>query len=223
MHGLRAEAVLSDDNAPCDGLPAAAHFVERITQLEAENARLRRQNLRYHQLVERDPVTGLFSRRHFDARLHHEWSRAEKMWTPLSLLVVAVDDFALLRERHGLDGCHRLLAQVGELLESTCRDVDVPCRIALDSFAVILPATNRTGAEGELKRLEARWLMAAPSNRGPAALRLCFGMAVAFDDAQTPLELLMLADEAMIVDKRCLSDETPTSPHLGSPTWIDAA
>jgi diguanylate cyclase (GGDEF)-like protein len=193
----------------------------RLERLERECAELRQHNRRLSGLVERDPVSGLFSRRHFDARLEHEWDRAEQLWTPLSLILIGIDELAHLHETLGVAAVHELLAQIGMHLEERGRSVDVRCRIASDTLAVILPATNRTGAESELQRLEDEMQDVTASL--PVDVQLCFGMAVAFDEAQTPLELVMLADEAMLIDKRSLSDEAPTTPHIGIPTWIDAA
>src|SRR5690606_3335715 len=96
----------------------------------------------------------------------------------------------------GSAATERALAALGRQLATICRDVDVCCRVAPDGFAVILPATNRTAAECELARL--REGLAERSGE----LEPCFGMAVAFDQAETPAELVALADEALLLDKQ---------------------
>ncbi len=141
-------------------------------------------------------------------RLVYEWARAEHFWTPLSLIAV---------DASGLSDAWSK-AEVGRWLIRTCRPVDVVCRTSAASFCVILPCTNRTGAEAELLRL----LCEAEHALDGRAGKVGFGLAVAFDEANTALELKMLAER----DARADSDrpdayERPTVPHFGPETWIE--
>jgi diguanylate cyclase len=200
------------------------HVAERdrlIAELRAENEALRRELLRERV---RDPRTGLWGRRQFDAMLGYEWRRAEHFWTPLSLLFVEVHDLRAVAGAAGSEAAERLLAFVGTFLEGHCRDVDLPCRVGAATFGVILPGTNRTGAEAELQRLE-RLLRRAPGAPVfPAGVEWAasFGAAVAFDDAATPFDLVMMADEATLL-RRSGGAATRTLPVSEHPTWIDAA
>ena len=153
-----------------------------IAELVAENAALRRR-------LPRDEDTGLHSRPHFEERLHYEWQRALATWTGLSLLHIdatAYDDEAC---RQATPSAIRRIAL---LLEDSCRDIDVPCRLGRTIFGIILPDTNRTGAEAECKRL--REILDDDS--------VGLGLAVAFDEAETPLELRLLAGDAADTDRR---------------------
>ena len=52
--------------------------------------------------------------------------------------------------------------------------------------------------------------------------KMGFGLAVAFDEANTPLELKMLAERDAQVDRhRPDPHETPTVPQLGAMTWVE--
>ncbi|MEQ9323231.1 MAG: GGDEF domain-containing protein, partial [Polyangiaceae bacterium] len=156
-----------------------------IEQLLAENAALRRQ-------LPRDADTGLFSRGHFDERLSYEWRRAQASWTALALIHIDVSAWA---PPSRVDGREPFTApemrRIALRLDDVCREIDVACRVGRTSIAIILPNTNRTGAEAECKRLA--------DLLGDEALG--FGMAVAFDEAQSPLELLMLASDAAERDR----------------------
>jgi diguanylate cyclase (GGDEF)-like protein len=183
-----------------------------IAQLMAENQALRA-------AVPSDTLSGLYTRRHFDERLTHEWLRAERFWTPLSLIAIDLDGIEPLHRRAGATAVRGVLGFVGELLRGNKRDVDIAGRVANTSFALILPATNRTGAEAEIARLRRLVGQRAPCD----GIAFSFGMAVAFDEALTPLELLMLADEAALLDKRAGDHAHRTVPSSDRPTWIDAA
>jgi len=204
----------------------AADAAALIARLQADNQRLWRETQRLAALSDRDPATQLYSRRHFDERLRYEWNRAERFWTPLSLVAVGVDDFKGLADTAGLAAAQAVLRRCARLLSDHCRDVDIPCRVGECEFAIIMPATNRCAAEAEMSHLRRLWLA---TDELPALPHLDevfvgFGMAVAFDEAQTPLELLMLADEALLLDRRKRDHErAPTTPAVARPTWIDAA
>src|SRR5690606_26643249 len=123
----------------------------------------------------------------FDARLDYEWRRALRFWTPLSLVVIDLGDAQRLIEERGRGAYGHTLRALAELVETHRRDVDIAGRVASNSFAVLLPGTGRLGAEAELSRLEA----ALAPRADALAITLGLGMAVAFDDAETSLELLM--------------------------------
>lgn len=141
--------------------------------------------------------------------LWHEWARAKRYWSPLSL--IAIDASGLI------DPCAFEL--VRQWLMAACRDVDIACRTGDAQFCIILPSTNRTGAEAELARLIAEADEAIDTRLG----KVGFGLAVAFDEANTPLELKMLAERDAQVDRqRPDPHETPTVPQLGTLTWVES-
>ncbi|RLB61539.1 MAG: hypothetical protein DRI90_11150 [Deltaproteobacteria bacterium] len=212
--------------APRSGVQPARATGRLLAQLQVENQRLRRETQRLIGLSDRDQATQLYSRRHFDQRLRYEWNRAERFWTPLSLVVLSVDDFKWWVDTAGLTAAQAVLRRCSRLLSDHCREVDIPCRVSDCEFAVILPGTNRTGTEAEVSRLRKQWLRTSelPALPETCAVNISFGMAVAFDEAQSPLELLMVADESLFLDRRQQDHErSPTTPAPARPTWIDAA
>src|SRR5262245_19418335 len=48
-----------------------------------------------------DGMTGLFNRRHFFSLAEMEWSRYQRHWRPLSLLMVDIDEFKSINDRFG--------------------------------------------------------------------------------------------------------------------------
>ncbi len=140
--------------------------------------------------------------------LAHEWARAERYWTPLSFIAIDASGLSCRYDRE----------LVRLWLAESCREVDIACRTGERSFCVILPSTNRTGAEAELARL----LGEAERSLDARAGKVGFGLAVAFDDANTVVELKMLAERHAETDRH-LPDphETPTIPQLRSRTWIE--
>ena len=98
-------------------------------------------------LASTDALTGLPNRRQFDATLHKEWFRALREATPLGLLMIDVDRFKPLNDRHGHQVGDAFLARVGRVIHQNVRRAgDMAARYGGEEFAVVLPGTSATGA-----------------------------------------------------------------------------
>ena len=107
-----------------------------------ENERLYR---RAEQQAIRDGLTGLYNHRHFQERLRQECRRAHRYGTPLSLLMLDLDDFKTFNDQFGHQIGDEALCEVGQILFAvTRRGVDLAARYGGEEFAVILPHTHAT-------------------------------------------------------------------------------
>jgi len=178
-----------------------------IARLRAENLGLRQEINRltvYQQLAMRDELTGLHNRRAFEESLRREWSRSQRSLEALAVLFVDLDDFKPINDCFGHavgDGVLRWFAQ---LLVRTCRAIDVVGRLGGDEFVILLPATDRAGAEAIAGRLAHAIETAPDAPRLPTAraVRFSWGVAALEDDVRSPSELLWRADDAMYRHKR---------------------
>jgi GAF domain-containing protein len=104
-----------------------------------ENERL------YHRAEQeaiRDGLTSLYNHRHFQERLRQECRRAGRYGTPLSLLMLDLDDFKSFNDQFGHQIGDEALREVGQILFAvTRRGVDLAARYGGEEFAVILPHT----------------------------------------------------------------------------------
>jgi PAS domain S-box-containing protein len=90
-----------------------------------------------------DGLTGLANHRVFYERLGQELARAQRYGTPVSLLMIDIDDFKELNDTHGHPAGDEALRQLGRLLaERLRRDIDLPARYGGEEFAVVLPNTR---------------------------------------------------------------------------------
>jgi diguanylate cyclase (GGDEF)-like protein len=179
------------------------HAHNRIRRLEAEIHRLRReveQLAQYRQLAYHDDLTGLRNRRYFEERLKEELRRAERVSLPCSLLILDVDDFKRINDEHGHNAGDEVLREVGMMLQSNARAVDIACRIGGDEMAIILPLTDAEGAAHARSRFEEA--QASIKRPDGAPITLSFGTATYPHDAPTPEKLIERADRAMYVAKR---------------------
>ena len=115
-----------------------------------------------------DGLTGLANHRTFYDRLGQELARGRRYGSPVSLLMIDIDDFKVLNDTYGHPAGDEVLRQLGGALTGQLRhDVDLPARYGGEEFAVILPNTPPSAGppgagEPEGERGE------APGGDGPA-------------------------------------------------------
>jgi GAF domain-containing protein len=89
-----------------------------------------------------DGLTGLYNHRHFYERLEHEIARAKRYGTPVSLLMIDLDDFKVFNDRNGHLAGDAVLRGMAAVLQSELRQsLDLAARYGGEEFAVILPNT----------------------------------------------------------------------------------
>ena len=100
-----------------------------------------------------DALTNVFNRRHLDATLRMELIRSRETGAQLAVIMMDVDFFKQFNDNHGHDQGDRVLKMVGQVMNETVRQYDVPCRYGGEEFAVILPSTDSQGAMHFAERL----------------------------------------------------------------------
>ena len=96
-----------------------------------------------------DGLTGLYNHRHFYERLEHEIARARRYGTPVSLLMIDLDDFKAFNDRNGHLAGDAVLRGVAAVLQSELRQsLDMAARYGGEEFAVIRCPTRRWARPG---------------------------------------------------------------------------
>ncbi|WP_165873423.1 GGDEF domain-containing protein [Parasulfuritortus cantonensis] len=113
---------------------------ERETVIRS-SAEWARSNRRLLQEALTDPLTRLYNRRYGLDRLRQEWSYASHSGAPLSCLMLDIDHFKTVNDRHGHDTGDVVLSQVAQLLQHNCRKDDVVFRFGGEEFCVVAPCT----------------------------------------------------------------------------------
>lgn len=128
--------------APMVGIDAEFYVIAHINITERKLRELETATLCQH-----DPLTGLANRRLFNSFLYNEWRRNVREQTPLSLIMIDLDDFKACNDHLGHPKGDDVLQRVGRLLQSFCqRPADLPCRFGGDEFALILGNTSGAAA-----------------------------------------------------------------------------
>lgn len=186
---------------------ARRHHAKREQRLAARVRRLERSNDELMRIACRDPLTGLANRRHFDELLSTEWLRAARDRVPLSLVMLDLDYFHALNERHGHiggDGCLKGVATA--MARCLRRPSDVVARYGGEEFAALLPNTDVIGACSVAERLRARveqLQMPHGGSRCSSVVTLSAGVATITPTPDSSRDLLIAAaDVALFRAKR---------------------
>ena len=115
-----------------------------------------------------DGLTGLYNHRYFYERLEHEIARARRYGTPVSMLMIDLDDFKAFNDRNGHLAGDAVLRGVAAVLQSELRqNLDIAARYGGEEFAVVLPNTPMAAPETQLEMDLAGELFAARSGEEP--------------------------------------------------------
>ena len=173
-------------------------------RVRAEEA-LQRANEQLEQLALHDPLTGLANRRKFAERFEYDMARAVRARTPLSLLMIDIDHFKAINDRHGHlagDACLKALAA---LLAGSVRAVDLVARFGGEEFVVLLPEMSVAQSLVAAERMRFQ-VQAHPAGIGDGApgvaVTVSVGAATSMGAALTLEEVLARADEAVYRAKR---------------------
>jgi two-component system chemotaxis family response regulator WspR len=99
-------------------------------------------NAELQRLTHVDGLTGLSNRRYFDEFIDAQWKLATREATPLSMLMIDVDNFKRYNDTYGhLAGDEVLKAIAGAMRKSFARPTDLTARFGGEEFVVVLPAT----------------------------------------------------------------------------------
>lgn len=150
-------------------------------------------------LVQIDPLTGVFSRRHFMAMTERELANAARYSTPLSVLMLDIDNFKQVNDTYGHQIGDLVLQQFGKLFLELLREVDIVGRYGGEEFSVVLPKTDLIQAFEVSERLRrAIERNEIPLEHGlPLKLTVSIGVSAFKDAAENVDALLARADLAL--------------------------
>ncbi len=93
-----------------------------------------------------DSLTGCANRRHFLKLAASELVRARRYGGELSVLMLDLDHFKLVNDRHGHHAGDLVLQKLVQVCRITLREEDTMGRMGGEEFAVLLPETGRARA-----------------------------------------------------------------------------
>jgi diguanylate cyclase (GGDEF)-like protein len=156
---LRANCNGPKDHAVVDAVSRIVQVNEELTQqLSEAKLELGRQAETIEAQASAamaDLVTGLPNRRGFDDELRRRLAQWQQQETPVSVLMIDVDNLQDLERQHGKEAADEVLRGIAGVLTESMRAMDLIARYDDDQFAVALPGTRLPEAQSAAERLRA--------------------------------------------------------------------
>jgi len=179
----------------------------RVAQLAAEQISLAIANSKMrdqlHQQSIRDPLTGLFNRRHFIEALRLRVESSKRTQAPFVLASIDVDHFKRFNDNHGHDAGDMVLRAVGSTLEKECDGDELPCRIGGEEFMLLLPDTDTARAQKRAERIRQaiEKISVRYGEKNLPKITISVGLSVYPDHGAIPQDLMKTADDALYTSK----------------------
>jgi diguanylate cyclase (GGDEF)-like protein len=182
---------------PVGMLPRAVRYAVTVRRLRRE-------------LSTQDEATGLLNLRGFAPIAEHHLRMADRAHTPVVFLFVRLEGLAGIAGTNGAEEAASLASDAAAVLLEAVRDSDVPARIAIDTFCVLLTGEARGAEALVLSRLvEAIAVHDARSDQ-PRSLSLSVGSALYDPDHPGTLEqILSTADRRLAAQADLERSEHP--------------
>lgn len=199
--GLVELVALQQPRALSESQLNALEAMARLTATGLERVRLFEQ---LRSAADTDLVAGVHNHRYLQERLRQEVARGARSHSPLAVLMMDLDKFKQVNDRHGHADGDRVLHNIGAAILGQVRTSDVVARYGGDEFVVVMPDTGAQQAQLVAQRvvnaiLERRHEL---SNGSHVSVGVSAGLALYPDDGRTTAQLLATADAAMYEAKR---------------------
>jgi diguanylate cyclase (GGDEF)-like protein len=151
-----------------------------------------------------DSITGLYNYRYFYKRLTEEVFRAKRFSRKLALVIFDIDDFKIYNDSYGHQTGDQLLKQLGDLLLSTVRSIDVVSRYGGEEFCVIMPESDQEECLKFMERLRKSIMNSAFNDeyrKQEHNITISLGGAIYPYDARSVDRLIYCADMALLKAK----------------------
>lgn len=179
--------------------------------------RVLREAQAYAQAAVIDPVSGLFNRRYFQARLEEELHRAIRQLTSVGLLMIDLDGFKSINDRFGHVAGDMVIRDISEILRRSVRIFDVCTRFGGEEFAVMMPGGTTESAGAIAERIRQRVEAYQRSEPDLAGLRVTASIGVAVSPpGVTARDLIERADRALYHAKRAGKNRVSTARFDGT-------
>lgn len=181
-------------------------YAELLRENESLKRQIERRDATIEELTQKvlfDSLTGLRRREVFLEMLSHECYRAKREKTSLALIMLDVDHFKRLNDKHGHHCGDLALQGLGHLILSSHRESDVSGRLGGEELAIFLPQTNLDNGLNIAHKLMSsiRNMEIKQDSGNVIKITASFGLGLFDPMKETPEEFRNRVDMALYVAK----------------------
>ena len=183
---------------------AEAAIVERNALLEQRLREVERLQESLREQANRDALTGLYNRRYLAEALPGLLSRAAREHERIALVLMDLDHFKQVNDRHGHQMGDVVLQGFAELLRDSFRAHDLCCRWGGEEFCVLMTDTDDGAARARVQELLVRLAerVFASGSRRLANVAFSAGIVGFVADGKVDMDVVFrCVDEALYAAK----------------------
>jgi len=183
-------------------------------RVAAQRVALRAALEQVQKLAIRDPLTGLYNRRHMQEKLEHSIRRFDRYGERFAIALIDLDHFKQINDQHGHKAGDAALTAFAAAASTVLRETDTVARWGGEEFLVLLPNATASKAAIAMRRLRDT-LARGTLPQGVADIRLRFSAGIAIHDTPgNAVQLLERADKALYQAKRQGRDRDVVAPGM---------
>jgi diguanylate cyclase (GGDEF)-like protein len=179
-----------------------------LTELGDINRALEEQNTQ-------DALSGVRNRAYFDKKIQAEMKRSRREQRPLALVMLDIDHFKQINDRHGHLAGDAVIRGVAQRIQAQLkRSSDHICRYGGEEFALILPNTDADGAVALAEQVRLS-IAQSPfeTEIGELSVQISAGCyAAVAESAMLSSTYIMAADEALYRAKHAGRNQVQLTP-----------
>ena len=176
-------------------------FSEIFDYLRDRGQRLVEEKQKLKDMGLMDHLSQLSNRRHFETRLK-ELFESSRTNGPSSVLIIDMDHFKQVNDKHGHDAGDALIVAFAKALRKVVRQTDVLARLGGDEFCIIYTYASLDNAKVLADRLRKQLPREVALTKGVIhQLRWTGGLSAMHDKDSKPDDVLWRADQALLQAK----------------------
>jgi len=149
-----------------------------------------------------DESTGALNRREFERLMGQEWAFRMRYRTPLTILIMEIDNFSAVSDGHGLKAGDLVLREIARRLRGRLRSTEHLARYGGQQFSLLVPQSLTNGMQlaTQLTQFIASDPFQIPGREkdSPASLHITISVGVAdASDVDSVADLMQAADQAL--------------------------
>ena len=179
----------------------------QLDELKGSASHLEEERRAYKKLAATDALTGTYNRRAFMDLAKRLFERLQRWGANIAILIVDVDHFKRINDRHGHQAGDAALVQISGLLKEQTRRVDLLGRYGGDEFVLLAPEISLEAARAFAARLVAA-AQVEPLRLGVGEYpwTLSVGAYCSHPEDRDVREVIRRADMALLAAKRAGRD-----------------
>jgi diguanylate cyclase len=174
--------------------------------------RVRRQNQTLAALSSIDGLSGLLNRSHWESVVGAEFQRCRRIGHPSSLVMIDIDHFKAINDRHGHPVGDAVIRSLASILRGALRLHDVPGRYGGEEFGIVLPGTGVEGAEALAERIRRRIESSVLETTKGVHATASLGVAAFEPRDADHVDWIARADRALYMAKEAGRNRTARAP-----------